>query len=199
MLLYTNLNLKLLKIYIYHKSLIFLKFLQDVYKRQLLSKKLYTYEDLTKKLGLKSKGTITKYANGQIKNPSISTIEKIAKLYNISPAWLSGLSNNKHANMNTDEFIKIKIVNQSNENSLDSFITVSYTHLFKDCLAICTTSLVFSFAYTGIFNCAPTTCNCFIAAGLYTSHATKSGFLPCFLNIFASLPEVVDVYKRQAL
>lgn len=92
---------------------------------ELLSKKLYTYEALTKKLGLKSKGTITKYANGQIKNPSISTIEKIAKLYNISPAWLSGLSNNKYANMNTDEFIKIKIVNQSNENSLDSFITIT--------------------------------------------------------------------------
>ena len=27
--------------------------------------------------------------------------------------------------MNTDEFIKIKIVNQSNENSLDSFITIT--------------------------------------------------------------------------
>ena len=34
------------------------------------------------------------------------------------------------------------------------------------CFAICTTSFDCSFAYTGIFNCAPTTCNCFIAAGL---------------------------------
>ena len=34
------------------------------------------------------------------------------------------------------------------------------------CFAICTTSLDCSFAYTGIFNCAPTTCNCLIAAGL---------------------------------
>ena len=41
------------------------------------------------------------------------------------------------------------------------------------------------------FNCAPTTCNCLIAAGLYISHATRSGFLPCFLRIFASFPAVV--------
>ena len=59
------------------------------------------------------------------------------------------------------------------------------------CFAILTTSFVVSLLYTGIFNCAPTTCNCFIAAGLYTSHATNNGFFPCFLNRFASLPAVV--------
>ena len=37
---------------------------------------------------------------------------------------------------------------------------------FIACFAICTTSFDCSFAYTGIFNCAPTTCNCLIAAGL---------------------------------
>ena len=37
-------------------------------------------------------------------------------------------------------------------------------------------------AYTGIFKLDPTTCNCFTAAGLYTSHATINGFLPCFLK-----------------
>ena len=42
-----------------------------------------------------------------------------------------------------------------------------------------------------MFNCAPTTCNCFIAAGLYTSHATSNGFFPCFLNKFANFPAVV--------
>ena len=36
---------------------------------ELLSKKIYTYEELAQKLGIKSKGTITKYVNGQIKNP----------------------------------------------------------------------------------------------------------------------------------
>ena len=34
------------------------------------------------------------------------------------------------------------------------------------CFAICTTSFDVSLAYTGIFSCAPTTCNCLIAAGL---------------------------------
>ena len=30
-----------------------------------------------------------------------------------------------------------------------------------------------------------------IAAGLYTSHATNNGFLPCFLSRFANFPAVV--------
>jgi len=59
------------------------------------------------------------------------------------------------------------------------------------CLAIKATSFVFSFANTGMFKLPPTTLSCFIAAGLYTSHATNSGFLPCFLSKFASLPAVV--------
>ena len=37
---------------------------------------------------------------------------------------------------------------------------------FIACLLICTTSFEFSLLYTGMFSCAPTTCNCFIAAGL---------------------------------
>ena len=59
------------------------------------------------------------------------------------------------------------------------------------CFAILTTSFDVSFAYTGIFNCFPITCNCCIAAGLYMSHATNSGFFPCFLILFASFPAVV--------
>lgn len=85
---------------------------------ELLSKKLYTYEELSQKLGLKSKGTIAKYASGQIKNPSISTIEKIAELYNVSPSWLSGLSDNKYANMNSNEYVKIRILNDESNDSI---------------------------------------------------------------------------------
>ena len=45
---------------------------------------------------------------------------------------------------------------------------ISVFDIAKDiaCLAIKDTSLEFSFTYTGISNCFPTTCNCFIAAGL---------------------------------
>lgn len=85
---------------------------------ELLSKKLYTYEELSEKLGIKSKGTITKYVNGQIKNPNISTIEKIAKLYNVSPAWLIGLSENKYDNINSDKYVKIKILNGESDDGI---------------------------------------------------------------------------------
>ena len=63
--------------------------------------------------------------------------------------------------------------------------------IFIACFAICTTSFEFSFANTGMLSCAPTTCNCFIAAGLYTSQATNKGFFPSFLSRLASLPAVV--------
>ena len=47
------------------------------------------------KLGLKSKGTISKYANGNI-DVSVSMIIKIAELFDVSPIWLLGFTNNKH-------------------------------------------------------------------------------------------------------
>ena len=75
-----------------------------------------------------------------------------------------------------------------------SKITTSFSLLIATdiaCLAICTTSFDPSFANTGIFNWLPTTCNCLIAAGLYTSQATNNGFLPCFRRRLASLPAVV--------
>ena len=59
------------------------------------------------------------------------------------------------------------------------------------CFAILTTFFSFSFAYTGILSSDPITCNCLMAAGLYTSHATIRGFFPCFLNKLAILPHVV--------
>lgn len=64
--------------------------------QELLSTSSITYEELIKKLGIKSRGTITKYANGQIKNINISTICKIAEIFDVSPIWLIGWSNNKH-------------------------------------------------------------------------------------------------------
>ena len=64
--------------------------------QELLNSSSITYEELTKKLGIKSRGTITKYANGQIKNVSISMICKIAEIFEVSPVWLIGWSNNKN-------------------------------------------------------------------------------------------------------
>lgn len=64
--------------------------------QELLNSSSITYDELIEKLGIKSKGTITKYAKGQIKNVSISMICKIAELFEVSPVWLIGWSNNKN-------------------------------------------------------------------------------------------------------
>lgn len=68
--------------------------------QELLNTKSITYEELIKLLGIKSRGTITKYANGQIKNVSISMICKIAEIFEVSPVWLIGWSNNKDYKIN---------------------------------------------------------------------------------------------------
>ncbi len=54
-----------------------------------------TYEEIKDNLGLKSKGTITKYCNGQTKNITVSMAKKIADSFGVSPAWLVGWSDNK--------------------------------------------------------------------------------------------------------
>ena len=64
--------------------------------QELLNTSSITYDELINKLGIKSKGTITKYANGQIKNVSISMISKIAEIFEVSPVWLIGWSNNRN-------------------------------------------------------------------------------------------------------
>lgn len=63
---------------------------------ELLNERRFTYSELITKLGLKSKGTITKYASGAIENVGISMVVKIAKLYGVSPIWLSGLIDDKY-------------------------------------------------------------------------------------------------------
>lgn len=64
--------------------------------QELLNDSSFTYNELIKKLGIKSRGTITKYANGQIKNVSINMICEIADIFDVSPVWLIGWSNNKN-------------------------------------------------------------------------------------------------------
>ena len=64
--------------------------------QELLDTTSMKYDEIIKKLDIKSRGTITKYANGTIKNVSISMICKIADLFEVSPVWLIGWSNDKH-------------------------------------------------------------------------------------------------------
>lgn len=64
--------------------------------QELLDTSSITYDELIQKLGIKSRGTITKYANGQIKNVSLSMICKIAEIFEVSPVWLIGWSNDRN-------------------------------------------------------------------------------------------------------
>ena len=63
---------------------------------ELVNQSDLTYEEIAKKLGLKSKGTISKYASGQIQNIGPVMIDKIATLFNVSPIWLLSYTYNKH-------------------------------------------------------------------------------------------------------
>lgn len=63
---------------------------------ELINHSELTYEEIAQKLGLKSKGTISKYANGQIQNIGPVMIDRIATLFDVSPIWLLGYTDNKH-------------------------------------------------------------------------------------------------------
>jgi len=64
--------------------------------REMLKEFNYTYDDLKDKLGIKSKGTIAKYNNGDIENLPFSIVEKMAEVFGVSPAWLVGWIDEKY-------------------------------------------------------------------------------------------------------
>lgn len=49
-----------------------------------------TQEELAARLGLQ-KSAIAKYENGRVKNIKRSTIQKMAEIFDCSPAWLMGM------------------------------------------------------------------------------------------------------------
>ncbi len=67
--------------------------------QELIKKSKIKYEDLAKQLDFKSKGTISKYANGKIVKIGPTGIAKIADFFHVSPAWLAGFSDDKYYNM----------------------------------------------------------------------------------------------------
>lgn len=62
----------------------------------LLNNSNMNYEQIAEKLGIKSKGTISKYANGKTKKVELSMVVKIADLFDVSPIWLLGFTDNMH-------------------------------------------------------------------------------------------------------
>lgn len=59
-----------------------------------------SYEEIADKLNIKSKGTISKYASGKTKKIQISMIIKIANLFEVSPIWLLGFTDDMHYTIN---------------------------------------------------------------------------------------------------
>ena len=62
----------------------------------LLNNSDITYEEVAKKLSVKSKGTISKYASGKTKKVQLSMVVKIAELFDVSPIWLLGFTDDMH-------------------------------------------------------------------------------------------------------
>ena len=63
---------------------------------ELLNESDMTYVQIAEKLGFRSKGTISKYANGKNKKIDISIVVDIANLFNVSPVWLIGLTDDRN-------------------------------------------------------------------------------------------------------
>jgi len=64
--------------------------------KELIKESGCTYDEIKDKFGIKSKGTLAKYCNGQIKNIPLSMVGKTAKIFKVSPAWLIGCSKDKY-------------------------------------------------------------------------------------------------------
>ena len=57
--------------------------------------------DMEEAVGKKA-ATISRYASGEIKGVKRDTIVKLANFFNVSPAWLAGLSNERYTSISLD-------------------------------------------------------------------------------------------------
>ena len=70
---------------------------------ELIDRGNYTLEEIGNAIGIKSKSTISKYLSGNIQNIKRSQIVKLANLFNVSPAWLAGFTDQKYDNYNNKQ------------------------------------------------------------------------------------------------
>lgn len=57
-----------------------------------------SYEQIANNLGL-VRSTVQKYAEGNIKKITVTTIENIANFFQVSPSWLAGWTDDKYYNV----------------------------------------------------------------------------------------------------
>lgn len=69
---------------------------------ELIKNSNYILSDMEESVGKKA-ATISRYATGEITGVKRSTIVKLANFFNVNPAWLAGLSNNKYKDIENNK------------------------------------------------------------------------------------------------
>lgn len=80
---------------------------------ELLSINDETQADMARKSGL-SRNSISRYVRG-IQIPNQEAIDKIAKAYHVSPAWLMGYSVNMYQNTNKELSEKFEVLSEQDK------------------------------------------------------------------------------------
>lgn len=75
---------------------------------ELINNSNYTLDDIANAIG-KRAATVSRYASGEIKGVKRSTIISLANFFDVSPAWLAGLSNEKY---NNNKITRIPVLNK---------------------------------------------------------------------------------------
>jgi transcriptional regulator with XRE-family HTH domain len=84
--------------------------------KRIREEKNLTLEEVALKIGL-SKGTVSRYENGEIDNIPLSRVEDIANLFKVSPEWLIGWSEERYREDEDNDDLKYIKVMQSAKKS----------------------------------------------------------------------------------
>lgn len=96
---------------------------------ELIKSSNYILSDMEEAVGKKA-ATISRYASGEIQGVKRSTIVRLANFFGVSPAWLSGLSNEKYPISNKQAFPLLGTV-KAGYNYLASENIIGYINIDK--------------------------------------------------------------------
>lgn len=96
---------------------------------ELINNGNYTLEEIGNAIGIKSKSTISKYLSGNIQNIKRSQILKLANLFNVSPAWLAGFTDQKYDNTNSKQVFPLLGTVKAGYNYLAHENIIGYVYI----------------------------------------------------------------------
>jgi transcriptional regulator with XRE-family HTH domain len=85
--------------------------------KQLRIENGYTQEELGKLIGVK-KAAIHKYESGIVQNMKRATIGKLANIFNVSPSYLLGYTEDKNKELSNEENELFNLINQLSEDEV---------------------------------------------------------------------------------